>query len=91
MVMEVKPGPTDIDELFYGTVTVGERGQIVVPAQARVDFDINPGDKLLVFSDPHRIGLNIVNVLNVGPIMTLMEQTLARMRQELGDVPDESE
>ncbi len=26
----------EIDELFYGTVTVGERGQIVVPAQARV-------------------------------------------------------
>ncbi len=87
----MKAGHSDIDELFYGTVTVGERGQIVVPAQARVDFDINPGDKLLVFSDPHRVGLSIVNVRNVGPIMALMEQALARMRQELGDVPDESE
>ena len=89
--MEVKPGPRDIDELFYGTVTVGERGQIVVPAQAREDFDINPGDKLLVFSDPHRVGLMIVHVSNVGPIMTLMEQMVARMRQELGEVPAESE
>ena len=89
--MKMKPDCTDLDELFYGTVTVGERGQIVVPAQAREDFDVNPGDKLLVFSDPHRVGLVIVNVSNVASIMAQMEQALARMRQELGDVPDESE
>lgn len=89
--MEMKPDCTDLDELFYGTVTVGERGQIVVPAQAREDFDVNPGDKLLVFSDPHRVGLVIVNVSNVASIMAQMEQALARMRQELGDVPDDSE
>ena len=89
--MEMKADSTDLEELFYGTVTVGERGQIVVPTQARVDFDINPGDKLLVFSDPPRIGLVIVNVRNVAPIMAQMEQALARMRQELDEVPDESE
>jgi AbrB family looped-hinge helix DNA binding protein len=36
---------------FYGSVTVSERGQIVIPAEARRDFDINTGDKLLVFGD----------------------------------------
>ncbi len=36
---------------FYGSVTVSERGQIVVPAEARKDFSIKPGDKLLVFGD----------------------------------------
>ena len=36
---------------FYGSVTVSERGQIVIPAEARKDFDIAPGDKLLVFGD----------------------------------------
>lgn len=29
---------------FYGAVTVSERGQIVVPAEARRDFSIQPGD-----------------------------------------------
>ena len=39
---------------FYGSVTVSERGQIVIPAQARRDFGIKPGDKLLVFGDLER-------------------------------------
>ena len=36
---------------FYGSVTVSERGQIVIPAEARKDFDVKAGDKLLVFGD----------------------------------------
>jgi len=36
---------------FYGTITVSDRGQIVIPADARRDFCIEVGDKLLVFGD----------------------------------------
>ncbi len=36
---------------FYGSITVSERGQIVIPAEARRDFDIQVGDKLLVLGD----------------------------------------
>lgn len=36
----------DID--FYGSVTVGERGQIVLPSKLRKKFGINAGDKILV-------------------------------------------
>jgi AbrB family looped-hinge helix DNA binding protein len=36
---------------FYGSVTVSERGQIVIPAEARRDFNIRAGDKLLVLGD----------------------------------------
>ena len=36
---------------FYGAVTVSERGQIVVPAEARKDFNIKAGDKLLIMGD----------------------------------------
>lgn len=39
------------DKRFYGSVTVSERGQIVIPADARKDFNIKTGDKLLVFGD----------------------------------------
>ncbi len=39
---------------FYGSVTVGERGQIVIPIEERKDFDIRPGDKLLVFADTEK-------------------------------------
>jgi len=36
---------------FYGAVTVSERGQIVIPAEARRDFEIEVGDKLLVLGN----------------------------------------
>ncbi len=37
---------------FYGSVTVSDRGQIVIPAQARRDLGIEVGEKLLVISGP---------------------------------------
>ena len=49
---------TDEKHLF-GTVKVGERGQIVIPKNAREQFDINPGDTLIIIGRPDR-GLAIV-------------------------------
>lgn len=36
---------------FYGAITVSDRGQIVIPAEARRDFNIKVGEKLLVLGD----------------------------------------
>lgn len=36
---------------IFGAVTVGERGQIVIPIKAREIFDIHPGDKILILGD----------------------------------------
>ena len=36
---------------IFGVVTVGDKGQIVIPAKARKVFDINSGDQLLVLGD----------------------------------------
>jgi len=44
---------------FYGTVKVGERGQIVIPKEAREHFKIEPGDNLLVLGDESK-GIAIV-------------------------------
>ena len=35
--------------VFLGTVTVGKRGQVVLPVKARKLCGISPGEKLLVF------------------------------------------
>lgn len=43
----------------FGTVKVGERGQIVIPKKAREIFGINPGDTLMVLGDEKR-GIAIV-------------------------------
>lgn len=44
---------------LFGTVKVGERGQIVIPKDAREQFDIKPGDTLLVVGHEKR-GLAII-------------------------------
>ena len=36
---------------IFGMVRVGEKGQIVIPAKARKNFDIKPGDNLVVLGD----------------------------------------
>lgn len=45
---------------FYGSTTIGERGQMVIPAEARKDFDITPSTKLLVFGSPNGGGLMVI-------------------------------
>lgn len=44
----------------YGTVKVGDRGQVVIPSEARKDLDIKPGDVLLVMTGRYRRGLSMV-------------------------------
>ena len=45
---------------FYGSTTIGERGQMVIPAEARRDFQITPSTKLLVFGSPQGGGLMVI-------------------------------
>lgn len=33
---------------FFGSTTIGERGQVVIPAEAREKFELEKGEKLLV-------------------------------------------
>ena len=39
---------------YAWTATVGEKGQIVSPKQAREIFNIKPGDTLVLFGDEER-------------------------------------
>ncbi len=39
---------------YAWSATVGEKGQIVIPKQAREIFDIKPGDTLVILGDEKR-------------------------------------
>ena len=39
----------------FGTAKVGDRGQIVIPKEAREFFGIEPGDTLLILGKPETL------------------------------------
>ena len=39
---------------FIGVCKVGEKGQIVIPKEARDMFNIKPGDSIIVLADKNR-------------------------------------
>ena len=41
-------------ERYVGTVTVGAKGQIVIPKAVRAMFNIHPGDEILLLADSVR-------------------------------------
>lgn len=42
---------------IFGVVKVGDKGQIVIPRDARNIYDLKPGDALLVLGDQKGIAL----------------------------------
>jgi len=72
---------------FYGAVTVTERGQISLPAEARKDFDIKSGDKLLVLGDLEKgIALAKSNF-----VLKMMGETLEAMNKIKSVFKDEAD
>ena len=51
----IPPAPTGKN--IWGTVTIGDRGQIVIPTAARDQFSFKGGDRLMVLSDEVGIAL----------------------------------
>lgn len=70
---------------FCGIVTVGERGQVVIPIALRKDCDIAPGDRLIAFRAPVGGGIVLAKMevlrdllsnlgLSAGPLPTVDEE-----------------
>ncbi len=59
MIMAKRNAPSAEVPMVYGTVTVGDRGQVVIPKGARSDIGVHPGDKLLVLR-MHKGGIALI-------------------------------
>ena len=58
---------------IFGMVKVGDKGQIVIPANARKIFDIQPGDNLLILGDEEQ-GIAILKEKSFLEHLRLMER-----------------
>lgn len=85
------------EDCFVGTVTVGERGQLVIPAEARRKLGINTGDRLLLMSHPSHHGFMVfkiealrdfLNYLTAGLSVAEAGEAAARSEERRGDVEE---
>jgi AbrB family looped-hinge helix DNA binding protein len=71
-----------MDACFYGSATVGERGQVVIPAEARAELEIKPGDKLLIMKHPVHQGLMMVKLDHLRDFLDEFSRELERIGKE---------
>ena len=74
---------------FYGSTTVGERGQIVIPAEARRDLNITPSTKLLVFSGPGGETLVIARAESMAEYIAHTKNFMAQMEEMITEEEQE--
>ena len=74
--------PAPRGKSIWGTVTVNDRGQIVIPKDAREKYALTPGKRLVVLGDETGLALLPAEMFEAG-IRSIMEQA-ARQRDGEG-------
>lgn len=64
------------EDHFFGSVTVGERGQVVIPAEVRKALGIEAGDHLLVFRHPMASGIVMTKLTSVQEVVGYFQRAL---------------
>ena len=75
---------------FYGATTLGERGQVVVPAEARKDLNLLPSTKVMVFGAPMGGGLLIIKADSIAEMLVHANKMLSGVEEVLKSSEDES-
>jgi len=69
---------------FHGSTTVGERGQIVLPAKLRKAYGISKGDMLLVISAPGPMkGIILLRAEALNEVLTMMGARIEDFRERV--------
>lgn len=62
---------------FWGLTSIGERGQVVIPAKARKALQLKKGDKLLVISK----GNKLLGFLKAQEISSILKKWLNKLEK----------
>ncbi|MFX1503447.1 MAG: AbrB/MazE/SpoVT family DNA-binding domain-containing protein [Promethearchaeota archaeon] len=92
-ILEIDKDELEKHEFYFGSAKVGERGQIVIPQNARETFKINPGDLFLVFGDIKK-GLGLMKATKLKNFALKLFQTFGSDLREIqnnheGDLDNE--
>jgi AbrB family looped-hinge helix DNA binding protein len=68
---------------FYGSTTVGERGQIVLPVSLRRELDINKGDTLIVIGNTHVKHIMIFKENTMDKYLETISETITELKSKI--------
>ncbi|GEM_PF-393823 len=75
-------------ENFCGVATVGDRGQIVIPSEARKKIDISPGDKMAVIRHPGTDGLIICKIKSLREFLDFLAEEMDQIESKMNQAQD---
>jgi AbrB family looped-hinge helix DNA binding protein len=61
---------------ILGTATLNEKGQLVIPAEARADLDLKAGSKLVIMRSPDKPALILLKAEEVEAMIKDMADAL---------------
>jgi len=76
---------------ILGTTTIGERGQVVIPAEAREALDVKGGDKFVVFGDRRGNSVTLVKADVISKYANVFLSKSSRFEKMAQDVLDQIE
>lgn len=77
--MSLPPAP--VGKYLWGTITIGSKGQIVIPKKARDTFNLKEGDRLVVLGDENE-GIALVKA---EAFEARMQEALKSSRQKVDE------
>ena len=68
-----------------GTVTIGPKGQVVIPADVREKMQLTPGDKMIALYLPEKNASSFVTEARMQEMVDKMGEHVAELRSVLKD------
>ena len=66
----------------YGAVTVGERGQLVIPSELRKALNIKSGDQLMVFAKLDKKMINLMPSKDFSLFLERAEKIISKLESK---------
>ena len=67
----------------YGAATVGERGQLVIPADLRKDLNIKAGDRLMIFAKIDRRMISIMREKDFSDFLQRASKVISHLESKV--------
>lgn len=68
---------------IYGSATIGERGQVVIPAEVRKLFKVKAGDKLIVLAKPEKKMMVLIPVEDFSRFLDRASKIISKLEKKV--------